>query len=320
MDIDKYVEGLLDKAREAYLLALEIINKPTINYRTEGFCFFMCNAWELVLKAYLIKKENDINVINFKGKDNRTIGLDICVERVFPSTTDYTKSNIHALRELRNKATHLVLAEYDYTFSGLFQRSMTNFNKFMDKQFENYKMNNDITPFISINSQNVKYDSPLLINQQAKETYEKLMGNVLGNDEIHEYLHITSLNLTSVKKGGDFTFSVDKSSDKKVQMVAVPKDVNLLYPLTFAETVKRIQDSVTLAMGNNHGFTTNTFHKICAIKKIKENPEYCYTFNYSGGVKKYSEKAVEYISYLYISDEDLMKRTCSQSKLASLIP
>ena len=65
-ELNKYVNALLNKSEEAYLMAIEIINKPTINYRTEGFCFFICNAWELLLKAYLINKAKDINIINYK--------------------------------------------------------------------------------------------------------------------------------------------------------------------------------------------------------------------------------------------------------------
>ena len=51
-EFNKYINALLNKSEEAYLMSIEIINKPTINYRTEGFCFFICNAWELLLKAY----------------------------------------------------------------------------------------------------------------------------------------------------------------------------------------------------------------------------------------------------------------------------
>ena len=55
VDLKKYINALLSKSEEAYLMSIEIINKPTINYRTEGFCFFICNAWELLLKALIIK-------------------------------------------------------------------------------------------------------------------------------------------------------------------------------------------------------------------------------------------------------------------------
>ena len=82
-DIEKYINALLNKSEEAYLMAIEIINKPTINYRTEGFCFFICNAWELLLKAYLINKSKDISIINYKDDSSRTIGLDECVKNIY---------------------------------------------------------------------------------------------------------------------------------------------------------------------------------------------------------------------------------------------
>ena len=42
---------LLDKSKEAFTMAIELYNKPTIHYRVEGFAMFICNAWELMLKA-----------------------------------------------------------------------------------------------------------------------------------------------------------------------------------------------------------------------------------------------------------------------------
>ena len=53
MDLAKL---LVDKSIEAFIMGLEIYNKPTIKYRVEGFSFFICNAWELMLKAKLLKE------------------------------------------------------------------------------------------------------------------------------------------------------------------------------------------------------------------------------------------------------------------------
>lgn len=39
---------LLEKAKEAFCLAIELYNKPTIKYRVEGFSHFICNTWELL--------------------------------------------------------------------------------------------------------------------------------------------------------------------------------------------------------------------------------------------------------------------------------
>lgn len=52
MDIS---EKLVGKSKEAFVMAIEIYNKPSIKYRVEGFAFFICNAWELMLKAYMIR-------------------------------------------------------------------------------------------------------------------------------------------------------------------------------------------------------------------------------------------------------------------------
>lgn len=41
---DELINNMLDKSEEAFLMAIEIYNKPTIKYRLEGFAFFICNA------------------------------------------------------------------------------------------------------------------------------------------------------------------------------------------------------------------------------------------------------------------------------------
>ena len=61
--MDKIEEKLIEKSKEAFCLAIELYNKPMIKYRVEGFSHFICNAWELMLKAHMIKTfgENSIS-------------------------------------------------------------------------------------------------------------------------------------------------------------------------------------------------------------------------------------------------------------------
>ena len=61
-----FVSKLLSKSQEAFLLAIEIYNKPSIRYRVEGFSFFICNAWELMLKARLIKTRGESSIVKAK--------------------------------------------------------------------------------------------------------------------------------------------------------------------------------------------------------------------------------------------------------------
>lgn len=49
---------LIDKSIEAALSAIELYNKPNFNYREESFAILMINAWELLLKAKILKDNN----------------------------------------------------------------------------------------------------------------------------------------------------------------------------------------------------------------------------------------------------------------------
>lgn len=114
-EIEKDCEALISKSKEAALVALEIINKPTIKYSTEGFCFFICNAWELLLKAKIIKDKGSIESINVSTKDGktRTISLNDTVKTLFTSTENKYLLCLRHVIAIRNRATHLILSTDD---------------------------------------------------------------------------------------------------------------------------------------------------------------------------------------------------------------
>lgn len=80
--MENTADRLLNKSVEAFIMGIEIYNKPTIKYRVEGFSFFICNAWELMLKSYMIKREGK-DSIYYPDNPNRTITLENCINRVF---------------------------------------------------------------------------------------------------------------------------------------------------------------------------------------------------------------------------------------------
>lgn len=73
---------LLDKSKEAFAMAIELYNKPTIRYRVEGFAIFICNAWELMLKAHMLKVMGDKSIY-YPDNPNRTITLENCIQKNF---------------------------------------------------------------------------------------------------------------------------------------------------------------------------------------------------------------------------------------------
>lgn len=80
--MSKIQEKLIEKSTEAFIVAIELYNKPTIKYRVEGFSFFICNAWELMLKAYLMNQYGE-NSIYYKDNPDRTISLENCLQKVY---------------------------------------------------------------------------------------------------------------------------------------------------------------------------------------------------------------------------------------------
>jgi hypothetical protein len=50
---------LVEKAMQAAVAAIEVYNKPGFKYREETFAILMLNAWELLLKARVLKENNN---------------------------------------------------------------------------------------------------------------------------------------------------------------------------------------------------------------------------------------------------------------------
>jgi hypothetical protein len=64
---------LLDKSEAAIISAIEIYNKPDFKYREETFALLALNAWELLLKAKLLRdnKNNPRSIYQFERRVNK---------------------------------------------------------------------------------------------------------------------------------------------------------------------------------------------------------------------------------------------------------
>ena len=103
---------LLEKSKEAFILAVEIYNKPTIRYRVEGFAFFICNAWELMLKSHLIKTKGEQSIY-YKDNPERTINLENCIRLIFTNDKDPLRLNLEKIIELVKG--YYIQIEFDFS-------------------------------------------------------------------------------------------------------------------------------------------------------------------------------------------------------------
>jgi len=123
-------QNLLEKSQQAAISAIEIYNKPDFKYREESFCILMVNAWEILLKAKILRdNKNALNSIyvpsktltknqkktkRFYPKPNRagnplTIDIFTALQRL--NIDKILKQNIELLVEIRDNSIHFVNKE-----------------------------------------------------------------------------------------------------------------------------------------------------------------------------------------------------------------
>ena len=146
-------ERLLDKSIEAYVLALETINRLTIRYRLESFCSLLCNAWELMLKSKLIHDDGDDGAVYYPETDagvKRSLSLSDCLNRLLPNENDPVRKNIERIRDLRDESVHLVIGEIPTDVIALLQAGVTNYHHLLNDWFEESLANRHPVPMMSI--------------------------------------------------------------------------------------------------------------------------------------------------------------------------
>ena len=168
------IERLVDKAKEAFVMAIEIYNKPSINYRLEGFSFFICNAWELMLKAHMINKFGEASIY-YSDKPNRTITLENCVQKIFTNEKAPLRKNLEKVIELRNISTHFITQEYEAVYIPLLQACVFNF---VDKMMEFHKVDmTQVIPenFITLSVRLKSLDETEIRGKYEEQVAEKLI-------------------------------------------------------------------------------------------------------------------------------------------------
>lgn len=160
-------EYLLEKSQQAAVSAIEIYNKPDFKYREESFCILMVNAWEILLKAKILKEngnalksiyvaektltKNQKKTKLFYPKKNRSgnpLTIDIFAALKQLKIDPVLKQNIELLVEIRDNSIHFVnkekllekkvlevgiatLKNYVQAFNDWFDEDLSRFNFFL---------------------------------------------------------------------------------------------------------------------------------------------------------------------------------------------
>lgn len=302
------LDQLLKKSQEAFILAVEIYNKPTIKYRVEGFAFFICNAWELMLKAHLIKICGE-DSIYYKDNTDRTLSLENCIKKIFTNEKDPLRQNLEKIIELRNISTHFITEEYEMVYVPLFQSCLFNFSEKM-LRFHNV----DVTDLISLNFLNLVVKEKALDENEIKAKYsDKIAKKLLDyNSKIQPMIEESNSSfaikiihnhyLTKDKdKATDFV-AIDKNADTKAMIIKELKDPNETHKYTAKKLYKEVNRQLKklniklLYKGEEKEFNRYHFNLLCKYYNIKDNPKWCYLHTqFANPNYTYSIQAIEFI-------------------------
>ena len=321
------VKKLLQKSNEAFILAIEIFNKPTISYRVEGFSFFICNAWELLLKARIIFVKGEERIY-FKDNPNRTISIENCIREIFSNDKDPLRINLEKIIELRNTSTHFITEEYEQIYVPLFQACVRNYGNKLLEFF-----NIDITEQISSNFLNLSMKISDINPEEIQARYpkqiaEKLLDTLsrienfqkeIENENFAVFIH-HNFYITKNEKLAAAKISISKNADTSAFVLRESKDRQAECPYTTKKIIDIINRWIKrdgLKFVNPKAkkeykanvFNTACFQTFIKFYGMKNESKYCYKYDRTSQASySYSDAALNFIySEIKKNPEGVMK-------------
>jgi len=294
-------ERLVEKSIEAFVLAIEVYNKPTLKYRVEGFSFLICNAWELMLKAHLINKYGESSIY-YKNNLHRTITLENCLQKIFTNDKTPMRRNLMKIIELRNTSTHYITEEYEMIYIPLFQACVLNYVEKM-QEYHSIDMTEVIPQnFLTLAVSMSALDESVIRAKYPEEIADKIIDtNTQLQPEIRENNNNFAIKIehyhfiTKDKNQATSFVYLDKDAETGVRIIKELKDPNNTHKYTMKNAIKEINHRLQNA-GIDFQLNQYIFNLFNKVYGIKENEKYCYVHRqYAQPSYTYSMQAIDLI-------------------------
>lgn len=302
--MEEIKQKLVDKSIEAFIMGLEIYNKPTIKYRIEGFSFFICNAWELMLKVELLNRNEDIY---YSDKSGRTLSLEPTIKKIYSDKNTRVRLNLEKIIELRNISTHFITEDYEAKYAPLFQACVLNFVNEI-KRFHNI----DISNYISQNFLTITANYEPLSNEQIRLKYPPEIAerfiqqsnqiDVLTQEYDSDKFAIPikqNLYITKKKDEADFVIAMASESPNKVAIVKELKDPANTHKYAFNNVIAVVNNRLSksnIKLGYKNGFNSYVLNLFIEFYDIKSDNKYSYKHSLGNSTSyTYSERLIDFI-------------------------
>lgn len=293
------------------LSAIEVYNKPRMEYRDEVTVVLVVNAWELALKAALRQATKRIYYPKKRNEPYRTLAAEDALKQVvnhklFPAGVDGTAmaANVTALVEYRNRAVHLYAADLGEMIYPFLQTSVLNYRDFMLDRF-----NRDLADSITWQllplgakapTEPIQFMKAEPASSAAAEVQDfiqdlrKLVDEAqAGGADMERVAAVYDVHLRSARavKGSELVVSVAKEGERVVLKKADP---NQTHPYTMKELLERV-NAKRKDPGKNRVLTSHDHQVLCWKEGLRENSDMAWKHG-SGATPFWSGAAVRHMA------------------------
>ncbi|MBV6482413.1 MAG: hypothetical protein DIKNOCCD_02156 [bacterium] len=319
---EKEILRLVSKSIEAMILALETVNRLSVHYRIETFCFLVCNAWELLLKAKIIDDSKQIDSIYYKqnpNEDKRSFSLRDCLKKVAPNEKDPVRRNIERIADLRDSAVHLLLGDVPQDVLCLFQSCVLNYQKKLEEWF-NRSILDHVPAGMMIIAYNMRPDILEVTNLRKKLSKE-------AAEFITQYSAEIQKEFDDLKRPAEFSIGIEyklaitKKTDEAdivlsngpggtpAHVVEVPKDPSISHPFRQKEVIQTVNNAIP-------DLTINQYDIQCVnnAHAIKKRSEFFYKGKVEGSPSQYSQSFVDWLLKQHQNDPSFFEKARKKVK------
>jgi len=271
---DRLYNKLIERSLDGFTLALEVYNRPSMKNRVEAFTIMMVNAWELLLKAELLKSTGYSSI--FYSED-RSISISDALKKRLQEN-DPVRKNIETLIELRDQAIHLLIPELQPQLSRLFQATVLNYQTRYRNEIGNAPLSGQSVGMLSLVIDGPETEVAVIQNQYGDITagvvdkFIKSFTKSSNEYNSNEFSIPIEYKLALVKREdkSDVSLSVGEDGDKAV-IIHKTVDLDVSHPYHTKEAMLEINKGQNEGNINSHAFQAVLFkHKIKRNKKSEK--------------------------------------------------
>lgn len=308
--------------------AIEIYNKPNFLYREEAFAILMINAWELLLKAqYLAKNDNKISSLYVLEDNNKnqskvtkrgrkqkyklnrcgqfyTHGLVFLIKyfkdnKILPSAAI---DNIEDLMMIRDNAVHFTVtnALFAEKVLTLGAASLKNYSLYLSKWFHGINLHKYNLLLMPISFVDLDRTKDNITNTEINKfiSYITKKENNYNNvqSECSYTIRISVEFSKSAKDINNINFIKSQQlNDDTIQVFLTEDDFKKQFPYKYDELISQCRDRY-LDFKQNNSFhkimrTIKADHKLSKTQQLdKDNPKSAKLTRYNGNIFKLLDK------------------------------